>query len=80
MQTFSQFLKIIENFVSEQRFWGKNTSLYEPIEYMFSLPAKRVRPALMLLGYQLFSKDYQKALPSHSLMRHFIISHSSMMI
>lgn len=82
MQTFSQFLKIIENFVSEQRFWGKNTSLYEPIEYMFSLPAKRVRPALMLLGYQLFSKDYQKALPiafAYEAFHNFTLIHDDIM-
>lgn len=63
MQTFSQFLEIIENFISKEQFDGKSNGLYEPLYYIFDLPAKRVRPALVLLGHQLFKEDCSEIVP-----------------
>lgn len=38
-------------------------ALYEPIDYIFSLGGKRMRPMLALLSCQLFSDDVKPALP-----------------
>lgn len=38
-------------------------SLYEPIDYIFSLGGKRMRPLLALLSCQLFSDEIKPALP-----------------
>ncbi len=35
-------------------------SLYEPIRYVLSLGGKRIRPVLMLLGYNLFKEDPER--------------------
>ena len=37
--------------------------LYEPVDYILQLGGKRVRPILSLLGAQLFSDNWQQALP-----------------
>ena len=63
MQTFSQILEIIENFISKEKFNTQLPGLYEPVDYILQLPAKRVRPAMMLMSYQLFKKDYTPLLP-----------------
>lgn len=40
------------------------SNLYDPIAYMLSLKAKRLRPLFALFGYSLFGKkDYDKVLP-----------------
>jgi geranylgeranyl diphosphate synthase type II len=36
------------------------SSLYEPISYVLSLGGKRIRPVLMLLGYNLFREDPER--------------------
>lgn len=42
--------------------YGKQpVELYEPIRYMMALGGKRLRPLLVLLGYQLWKADAQKA-------------------
>ena len=38
-------------------------ALYEPIRYELSLGGKRIRPVLMLMGYQLFKDDVDKIIP-----------------
>lgn len=38
--------------------------LYEPIGYLMALGGKRMRPLLVLMGYQLFKEDVKKALPA----------------
>ena len=37
-------------------------SLYEPIRYVLSMGGKRIRPVLMLLGYNLYKEDTGKIL------------------
>lgn len=63
MQTFSQFYHIIENYLREERFNKEFSGLYNPISYILTLPAKRVRPILFLLSHQLYDQDYEKVLP-----------------
>ena len=39
-------------------------SLYEPIDYILGLGGKRMRPILVLMAYQLFDKNIEKAISS----------------
>jgi geranylgeranyl diphosphate synthase type II len=39
-------------------------NLYEPIDYIIKLGGKRMRPILTLIGADIFSKDYHKAMPA----------------
>lgn len=63
MQTFSQFLEIVEKNIQNTHFNKEIKELYAPIHYILGLPAKRVRPALMLLSYQMYKETYNEVLP-----------------
>ena len=39
-------------------------NLYEPIDYILKLGGKRIRPVLTLMAADIFSGDFQKALPA----------------
>jgi geranylgeranyl diphosphate synthase type II len=39
-------------------------NLYQPIEYILSLGGKKIRPVLTLMAANIFSKDFNKALPA----------------
>ncbi|MDG1398113.1 MAG: polyprenyl synthetase family protein [Polaribacter sp.] len=55
-----QFLGYLEskNWIKEPK------NLYEPVDYILQLGGKRIRPVLTLMAADIFSKDYQKALPA----------------
>ena len=38
--------------------------LYKPIRYVLSMGGKRIRPVLMLLAYNMYRDDVQRALPA----------------
>lgn len=42
---------------------GRTNALYDPVRYFLDLGGKRMRPALTLLGCQLFQDDWNPALP-----------------
>lgn len=42
----------------------KPAELYAPVEYSLSVGGKRLRPVLLLLGYNIFSNDVEKVLPA----------------
>jgi len=50
-------VKKINDRLSELQFGNSPSELYDPIRYIISLGGKRMRPLLVLLGYQLFKKD-----------------------
>ena len=57
MNTSNEILERINAFIEQLPYERKPYSLYEPIRYVLSLGGKRIRPALMLLAYQLY-KDH----------------------
>ena len=57
MFTASQLLDKINHHISEIQFTRTPKGLYEPIEYILSLGGKRIRPVLMLMGYNLYRED-----------------------
>ena len=54
MKTSNEILNSINTFIEQLPYERKPFSLYEPIQYVLSLGGKRIRPALMLLTYQLY--------------------------
>ena len=54
MKTSNDILNSINTFIEQLPYERKPFSLYEPIQYVLSLGGKRIRPALMLLTYQLY--------------------------
>ncbi len=57
MYTSEELLKKVNEAIAQLPYVRKPASLYAPIEYVLSLGGKRVRPVLMLLGYNLYKDD-----------------------
>lgn len=62
MLTFEEILKSIESEIKALKFPCPPESLYEPIRYALSVGGKRLRPALVLMAYNLYQEDIQKAI------------------
>ena len=56
MMTSDEILKVVNQGLDTLPYDRKPTSLYAPIRYVLSLGGKRIRPVLMLLGYNLFKE------------------------
>ncbi|MDF1865812.1 MAG: polyprenyl synthetase family protein [Saprospiraceae bacterium] len=64
MQTLSQIQILFQQYLVDHQFQNKPQELYDPVNYILSIGGKRLRPALLLLSYQLFDEDIDKALPA----------------
>ncbi|NDV79024.1 polyprenyl synthetase family protein [Dysgonomonas sp. 511] len=62
--SFNEILEIVNENIGEIKFDHKPESLYEPISYILSLGGKRVRPALVLMAYNLYAGNLEKAIPT----------------
>ncbi len=62
MNTPNEILERINAFIDQLPYERKPYSLYEPIQYVLSLGGKRIRPALMLLAYQLYQDNPERIL------------------
>ncbi|MEO6757927.1 MAG: polyprenyl synthetase family protein, partial [Saprospiraceae bacterium] len=72
----------IQAFARQHPFPGTPSNLYEPCDYILELGGKRLRPAALLLGYQLFRDDLEKALPAAwavELFHNFSLVHDDIM-
>ena len=56
MTTSEEILRIVNEGLDSLPYERKPASLYDPIRYVLSLGGKRIRPVLMLLGYNLFKE------------------------
>lgn len=54
----------INSYLQKLEFVRQPASLYEPIKYVLSIGGKRVRPVLMLMGYNLYRDDVDAILSS----------------
>ena len=64
MQTPSMLLEKFETVLQHVNYPARPEGLYEPIQYVLSAGGKRLRPVLVLLGYNLYCDDVEKALPA----------------
>ncbi len=62
MYSITELRTIVENEIAEQKYHGHPTELYDPINYMMGLGGKRMRPVLLLMGYNLFNTNINAAL------------------
>ncbi|KUG05979.1 polyprenyl synthetase family protein [Solirubrum puertoriconensis] len=58
----SVFSNTLTSALAELHYGNQPQELYEPIRYSMSMGGKRIRPLLTLLGAQLFTDDWQRAL------------------
>jgi geranylgeranyl diphosphate synthase type II len=61
MHSLKEFQQIINEAVANEKFEKNPQALYDPINYTLASGGKRIRPALVLLAFNLFSEDIQKA-------------------
>lgn len=62
MKTADELLVQVNAFLDALPYNRTPKSLYEPIRYVLSMGGKRIRPVLMLLGYNLYKEDTDKIL------------------
>lgn len=62
MQTLSQLSVIIEGELGKIVYPKTPQKLYQPIDYVMNLGGKRMRPILLLMAYQLFHENIEKAI------------------
>ena len=62
MKEVTKFKKIIDKEIINLELPNSPNNLYEPIKYILSLEAKRMRSVALLIAYQLYKDDYQNAL------------------
>lgn len=82
MHTLSELLKALQAFAAENPFPGQPAELYQPCDYMLTLGGKRLRPAILLMGYEIFRDDIEKALPAAwavELFHNFTLMHDDIM-
>lgn len=61
MKTYEELLEIINTELSTFNIDSKPVELYEPTNYILALGGKRIRPALTLMGCQIFNSDISQA-------------------
>lgn len=63
MYTSTQLQQCFNGWLEALTMSRQPQSLYEPAKYVLSLGGKRLRPVLMMMAYQLFKEDVEKAAP-----------------
>jgi geranylgeranyl diphosphate synthase type II len=82
MRTLPQLLALIQDFSTQNPFPDAPAALYEPCAYILTLGGKRIRPALLLMGYEVFRDDVSAALPAAwavELFHNFSLMHDDIM-
>lgn len=64
MSNYLQLQTLFNDYLTKNLFQQPPTALYEPVNYILQLGGKRLRPALLLYGYQLFQEEVAPALPA----------------
>lgn len=62
MKLIAPYLKLVEEHLNQNPFPTQPKNLYEPIEYFLEIGGKRMRPILVLMGHEVFKKDYEEAI------------------
>lgn len=62
MDRFDRYVKMVENTLARQDFDHDPIELYRPISYILNLGGKRLRPAMVLAGCELFEGKVEEAL------------------
>lgn len=59
MYAITELTQKINNAVENIQYHAEPKNLYDPIRYILSIGGKRVRPLLMLMGYNLYKEDVE---------------------
>ncbi len=62
LSPFSQLLDKVNAYIESLDYAHEPMNLYEPVKYILSLGGKRIRPAMMLMAYNMYHSDVEKIL------------------
>ncbi len=82
MELLKKYQILFNKYLEEHPFNGVPEELYEPANYIMKLGGKRLRPAMVLMAYELFKDDLEKALPiamSVEVFHNFSLVHDDIM-
>lgn len=82
MHDLAQLQLIFTKYLSEEKFPAEPAELYEPNTYFLGIGGKRIRPAMALLGANLYTDDVADALPiamAVELFHNFTLIHDDVM-
>lgn len=82
MKSLITFKELIDNELNKLTFPSKPANLYDPIKYILSLEAKRMRSIALLLSHNSFNENYINALPAAlaiELFHNFTLIHDDIM-
>ena len=82
MKSLITFKELIDNELNKLTFPSKPANLYDPIKYILSLEAKRMRSIALLLSHNSFNENYTNALPAAlaiELFHNFTLIHDDIM-
>ena len=82
MRSLPSLLDAINDYAVDHPFPVTPPELYQPCEYMLTLGGKRLRPAILLMGFELFHDDVARALPAAwavELFHNFTLMHDDIM-
>lgn len=80
--SFKELHQLVEEEIARLDYNQQPKELYQPIGYMLSLGGKRLRPILVLMGANLYTSNYQKALKaalSIEMFHNFTLVHDDIM-
>ncbi len=64
MYSEAELLKKVNEYISGIQYAENPSELYSPISYTLALGGKRIRPALMLMAYNLYCEEVDNIMPS----------------
>lgn len=82
VNSLPQLLQLLQDFPLKNPFPAAPAALYAPCDYLLALGGKRLRPALVLMGHELFRDDSERALPpawAVELFHNFSLMHDDIM-
>ena len=82
MKYFSEIIGTIDKEIDNLHYPKSPNLLYDPIKYIMGMQCKRMRPVLVLMSYQLFEDDFEKAIPAAlaiELFHNFTLLHDDIM-
>jgi len=71
-----------ERYIESVPYQSEPQNLYDPVHYILSLPAKRIRPVLLLLAHQMYQESIDKAFSAAyavELFHNFTLLHDDIM-
>lgn len=82
MNNYESLIEYFEEKLEEIEYNNEPIELYQPIKYTLGFGGKRIRPVTTLMGCELFSNEYKKALPQAiaiELFHNFTLIHDDIM-